>query len=379
MKSPLIVKWRYWDNRSSAGRSANYIEYIGTREGVEIPEEKNYLDYMGTRPRVEKHGQHGLFSDDDTVLDMKTEREKLNRHNGRVFTLIFSLSREDAESTGFNCAERWCSLMRMQKVEIAKQFGIAPEHLKWYGAFHNEPTHPHIHVLLYSDDPANEGYLKKRGLREIKSAFATEIFRHELDEIYREQTKQRNDLTQIAREEIAELVLRIQNGTCDNPKLIRLMRELSEKLKDVSGRKVYGFLPPDVKSLVNEITDALTEDANVKRLYDLWYEGKYAILKSYTEHLPPKKPLSQEDTFKPIRNAVIREAIKLSQESTAAVFSSADHRRVTVSAVTRLMRNASRIFEERIRGQLALHPELAVDSKLKREIEAKKRGIQIRM
>ncbi len=379
MKSPLIVKWRYWDNKSKAGRSANYLNYIGTREGVEILEDKTYLDYMGTRPRVEKHGRHGLFSDDDTVLDMKTEREKLNRHNGRVFTLIFSLSREDAESTGFNCAERWCSLMRMQKVEIAKQFGIPPEHLRWYGAFHNEPTHPHIHVLLYSDDPANEGYLKKRGLREIKSAFATEIFRHELDDIYREQTKQRNALTQIARDEIAELVLWIQNGTCDNPKLLRLMRELSEKLKDVSGRKVYGFLPPDVKSLVNEITDTLTEDANVKRLYDLWYESKYAILKSYTEHLPPKKPLSQEDTFKPIRNAVIREAMKLSQESTAAVFSSADHRRVTVSAVTRLMQNASRIFEERIRGQLALHPELTVDSKLKREIEAKKRGINLRM
>ena len=48
-------------------------------------------------------------------------------------------------------------------------------------------------------------------------------------------------------------------------------------------------------------------------------------------------------------------------------------------AITRVMKDASRIIEDRINGQLALHPELAVDSKLRREIAAKKRGIQLRM
>ncbi len=380
MKAPLIVKWRYWENSSKAGRSANYLHYIGTREGVEILEdEKTYLDYIGTRPRVEKHGQHGLFSDDDGVIDLQAEREKLNRHSGKVFTLIFSLSREDAESTGFNCAERWRSLLRVQKFEIAKQFGIPVEHLRWYGAFHNEAEHPHIHVLLYSDDPANEGYLKPQGLRKIKSDFATEIFRHELDEIYQAQTKQRDRLTQISRDEISEWVQSILNGTCDNPKLARLMLELAEKLKTVKGKKVYGSLPPELKSLVNEITDTLAEDKDIRRLYDMWYECKYAILKSYTEHLPPQKPLSQEEAFKPIRNAVIREVLKLSHETTGMQSSPEQRTSVSMLAVTRLLHSASKIFEERIRGQLATQPALSVDSKLKREVEAKKRGIQIKM
>ena len=270
-------------------------------------------------------------------------------------------------------------------MELAKQFGIPPEHLKWYGAFHNEASHPHIHVLLYSTDPKNEGYLTKKGLDHIKSTFATEIFRHELDSIYQEQTKQRDELTKIARDEIAELVVRIQNGTCDNPKLIRMMQELAEKMKTLHGKKVYAFLPPELKSLVNEITDALCEDEDIKRLYDLWYESKYAILKSYTKHLPPQKPLSQEETFKPIRNAVIREALKLASEQqpedTQRVSSSGDTTasHLPVTAVTRVMKDASRIIEDKINGQLALHPELAVDSKLRREIAAKKRGIQLRM
>jgi len=388
MKAPLMIKWRYWNNSTAkAGRASNYLNYIGTRDGVEkLSEEKTYLDYIGTRPRVEKFGANGLFSDEGESLVMDAEREKLNQHQGRVSTLIISLSREDAEATGFNCAERWRSFMRTQKMELARQFGIPPEHLKWYGAFHNEASHPHIHVLLYSTDPQNEGYLTKKGLNHIKSTFATEIFRHELDSIYQAQTKQRDELTKIARDEIAELVMRIQNGTCDNPKLIRMMQELADKMKTLNGKKVYAFLPPELKSLVNEITDTLCEDEDIRRLYDLWYESKYAILKSYTKHLPPQKPLSQEEAFKPIRNAVIREALKLSSErqtedTTQRVSSSGDitSSYLPVTAITRVMKDASRIIEDRINGQLALHPELAVDSKLRREIAAKKRGIQLRM
>ena len=89
MTAPLIVKWRYWDNRKCrTGRSGNYLNYIGLREGVEkfdttwrSNENKTYLDYIGTRPRVEKTGQHGLFSDEGIVLDLDAEREKLNNDN----------------------------------------------------------------------------------------------------------------------------------------------------------------------------------------------------------------------------------------------------------------------------------------------------------
>ena len=387
MKAPLVIKWRYWNNSTAkAGWASNYLNYIGTRDGVEkLTEEKTYLDYIGTRPRVEKFGTNGLFSDEGESLVMDAEREKLNQHQGRVSTLIISLSREDAEATGFNCAERWRSFMRTQKMELAKQFGIPPEHLRWYGAFHNEASHPHIHILLYSTDPEQEGYLTKKGLAQLKSAFASEIFRHELDSIYQTQTKQRDELKKIAREEIAELVMRIQNGTCDNPKLIQMMQELAEKMKTLNGKKVYAFLPPELKSLVNEITDTLGEEEDIRRLYDLWYESKYAILKSYTKHLPPQKPLSQEETFKPIRNAVIREALKLSseqqmKETTRRISSSGDiSSNLSGMAITRVMKDASRIIEDKINGQLALHPELAVDSKLRREIAAKKRGIQLKM
>ena len=385
MKSPLIIKWRYWNNRSvREGRSGNYLRYIGTRDGVEKLTDKTYLDYIGTRPRVEKTGAHGLFSDDDEPIIMDKARDRLNQHDGTVHTLIVSLSREDAEATGFNCAERWRSFMRSQKLALARQFDISPESLRWYGAFHNEGTHPHIHVLLYSDDPSHPGYLKRRGLEQIKRDFATEIFRHELDSIYAEQTKRRNELTQIARDEIKDLVMEMRGGEVD-PELARRMRELSERLKTVKGKKVYGYLPPEVKQQVNEIVDLLAEDERVKRLYDLWYESRTAILRSYTKHIPPQKPLSQEDTFKPIRNAVIREAMKIGTDTQTE---SQSHRFLKPGeqrsqspfiAAANLLANAAGIFEDRIDAQLKLHPELSVDSKVRREQWAKDHGINLTM
>lgn len=397
MTAPLIVKWRYWDNQKCrTGRSGNYLNYIGLREGVEkfdttwrSNENKTYLDYIGTRPRVERTGQHGLFSDEGTVLDLDTEREKLNAHSGIVHTLIVSLAREDAEATGFNNAERYRSFMRTQKTELSKQFGIPMESLHWYGAFHNESSHPHIHVLLYSSDPESPGYLQRKGLEHIKRTFATEIFRHELDSIYEEQKKQRDELTQIARDELAELVLSIRNDSDVSPQIVRDMQELSEKLNSVSGKKVYGYLPAELKTLVDQITDELCEDERLKRLYDLWYESKYAVLKCYTQHLPPKKPLSQEETFKPIRNAVIREATRISFEQTGTANNGDTHtsnniqknqkpHRKSVSpfiASLRLLADAGSIIDDKIDQQLRQHPEFAVDSKLRREIEAKKQGL----
>ena len=90
----------------------------------------------------------------------------------------------------------------------------------------------------------------------------------------------------------------------------------------------------------------------------------------YTEHLPPQKPLSQEETFKPIRNAIIKGACEIGLTNT---------HQANVVSVTRLLNSASKIIESKINDNLSLHPEIAVDSKLRREIEAKKKGQNISM
>ena len=79
-------------------RAGRYMNYIATRDGVELLDENAdsiYMRYIATRPRAEKHGEHGLFGAEDAV-DLEKTLGELKAHEGNVWTIIYSLRREDA-------------------------------------------------------------------------------------------------------------------------------------------------------------------------------------------------------------------------------------------------------------------------------------------
>ena len=83
---------------------SRYLRYIATREGVEkLAPESGYMAYIAQRPRAEKLGDHGLFSAADQV-DLKVAMEELSNHPGALWTVIYSLRREDAARLGYDRA-----------------------------------------------------------------------------------------------------------------------------------------------------------------------------------------------------------------------------------------------------------------------------------
>ena len=173
-------------------------------------------------------------------------------------------------------------LLRSQAGTLAQGLKIAPNHLKWYAAFHNEGHHPHVHLIAYSTKPG-EGFLSKQGMEKIRSALAQEIFRQDLVSVYERQTAHRNELRWVSREKIAALVEQINQGACENPQVELLLRELARQLSKVKGKRVYGYLRPELKTLVNQIVDELAKEEHIARLYDLWYQDKQAARNVYDE------------------------------------------------------------------------------------------------
>ncbi|MBO7254485.1 MAG: hypothetical protein J6V36_04195, partial [Clostridia bacterium] len=274
--------------------------------------DKTYLDYIATRPRVERiEGKHGLFSSDGVAIDLEKEAENIRNHEGNIFTIIVSLKRHDAERVGYNYAERWRTLVQSRIEDIAKEYKIPAEKLKWFGAFHNEAHHPHIHLMLYSTDKFDKGFITKRGIDNLRHLFGTEIFSDDIDNYYKEQTEYRNTLNSNARDEIISLADKIKKGLIKNDEFVLKFISLAKRLHTVKGKKVYGYLPKNVKEMVCELVDILEKDKNIERAYELWYQAKCAVYSTYTDNPPPKKPLSQEEVFKPIRNAIIKEADEL--------------------------------------------------------------------
>ena len=298
----LILKAPYYKpgHRTESGKSrGGYAEYIATREGVEILR-GGMLGYIG-----ERQGSNGLFTDEGEKINLSAISREIDEHPGNVWGIIISLKREDAERLGYNSAEQWMNLLRSHRNDIAKEMHILPSNLRWYAAYHNKEKNPHVHIMVWSKEP-REPFLSREGIHNLKQTFATDIFRQELTSIYKKQTEVRDDLKEKYKNIIAKMVAKIKNGDhAVSPELVMKMQLLSEKLDKHKGKKVYGYLDKSTKALVNEIVKMLGNDPQLSQLYDAWYGYKCETVRTYTDTMPEKIPIEENEEFKSIRNAVV--------------------------------------------------------------------------
>lgn len=204
-------------------------------------------------------------------------------------------------------------MLRTQVEQLSANLKIPMKNLRWYAAFHNESYHPHIHLIAYSV-VENEGYLTRQGIERMRSSLASDIFQQDLISVFEKQTEHRREIKDSSKDIMDKIVSEINSGVYDNPQIEEKLLLLSDKLSRTSGKKVYGYLKADVKSLIDSIADLIADDERVSELYDLWYENKFSIIRTYTDELPDKIPLSQNKEFKSIKNMIISEAMNIALE-----------------------------------------------------------------
>ena len=304
--------FEYEDYQSSPTRAAasEFISRAIEDNYDQIAKRENYVSYIAQRPRAERLGAHGLFNGTGDVLELSKIAEEVANHPGNVWLPIISLRREDADRLGYDSANQWQALLSTYAPQIADAMRIPWEQFRWYASYHDEGTHPHVHMVCYSAD-GRSGFLDQEGIARIKSGLAKNIFRQDLTEIYRQQTQRRDELVQQSGEVMKELIRQMLSGTLENPRVEQLMGELAQRLKSTSGKKQYGYLKAPLKAIVDEIVDELAKDARVAAAFDLWYHLREEVLRTYRDDLPQRLPLSQQKEFKRIKNLVIEEAVQL--------------------------------------------------------------------
>ena len=306
--SKLIQKASFL-NPKRAGR---YMNYIATRDGVELLDENAdsiYMRYIATRPRAEKHGEHGLFGAEDAV-DLEKTLGELKAHEGNVWTIIYSLHREDAARLGYDNAASWRALLRSKQADFAEAMQIPPSQLRWYAAFHDEGEHPHIHMMLWSDDP-KYGFLRKDKLLHLQSILTNMIYADELKAVYVQKDIAYKDVTGAARETMRRIVDQLE--TVENPpeSIRQKLMELALELHTVNGKKQYGYLKKPLKDMVDSIVDELENLPEVAAYYSVW-NGLRDTLEGYYKSKPRQhNSLSQQKEFSAIKNAIIQEAERL--------------------------------------------------------------------
>ena len=182
--------------------------------------------------------------------------------------------------------------------------------MKWYAAYHDTTHHPHIHLLVYSTNP-KQGFLTKAGIDKIRSAFANDIFHDDLQSIYQEQTVSRDELKAVSKNEFESIVNIIASNDHTDPQLEELIRKLYIQLQNVKGKKVYGYLPKEIKETVNKIFSELAKDENIRQLYDKWCSLERLKYKTYTLKETELPELSANKVFQPLRNMIIRTVLNM--------------------------------------------------------------------
>lgn len=288
-----------------------------------IADKEILVKYVAERPGVEKLGKHGLFSDSDDEIVLAQAQKNIAEHQGNVWSHVVSLTREDAERLGYVTPEMWRNLVMRHTDDIAKAQNIRLENLQWYAAFHNTAHHPHIHLLVYSTD-IKEGFLTENGIEQIKSAFANDIFHNELYQVYKKQTDVRDKPRSEAENVMKNMLSELQNNNQSDPNLEQLVLKLQTQLKNSKGKKVYGYLQPNVKKTVDQIVAGLAKNPMLKKMYDEWCALEQQKYETYTSAVQKFPPLEENKVFKPIKNSVIQAVLQMDnpvQEFDSEMFS----------------------------------------------------------
>ena len=309
-ESKRYLEYDDYEREPTIENAGELISTIVERNADVVGNRQNFVGYMAMRPGVEKRGSHGLFNEKDEPIILNQAANEIAEHKGNVWSHVVSLRREDAVRLGYDNSDAWRELVKRHISDIAKAQNIPLCNLKWYAAYHDTTHHPHIHLLVYSTNP-KQGFLTKAGIDKIRSAFANDIFHDDLQSIYQEQTVSRDELKAVSKNEFESIVNIIASNDHTDPQLEELIRKLYIQLQNVKGKKVYGYLPKEIKETVNKIFSELAKDENIRQLYDKWCSLERLKYKTYTLKETELPELSANKVFQPLRNMIIRTVLNM--------------------------------------------------------------------
>ncbi len=392
-------------NSPTQKNASKFIEETIEHNADIVANKKNYMGYLANRPGAVKFGSHGLFSQTDEPISLQNVAKEVSEHKGNVWTHVVSLRRDDAQKMGYDNLNAWRELIKRQIPNIAKYSKIDMKNLKWYAAFHDKETNPHVHIVVYSTNE-REGFLTKQGCDKIRSGFMNDIYADELKHLYQQQTDTRDLLKAESAKLMKQLSSDIAYNSCIDTVIVKLMRKLHGQLKNAKGKKVYGYLPKDTKRTVDEIFFRLSQNESIQKMYRLLCDMEQSKHDFYSSAKVNFPAMVDNEHFKSVKNMIIRSAAEIVPIETVAegkVFAEDKHDDIAVvsdnsevviqtaaSPVASsdnnvfacvafgLMVNISRIiYDDYDREQRKLRSK--VDKKLRKAIDRKKQEMGIKM
>ncbi len=359
-----------------------FISEVIDRNMDRLTNRENYVGYLANRPGSVKFNSHGLFNEKNEPINLEKTAKEIANHSGNVWTHVVSLRRDDAQKMGYDNLNAWRDLVVRQIPNIAKNQKIDLKNLRWYAAFHDKETNPHVHIIVYSEDE-REGFLTNHGIEKIRSGFANDIYSDELLHLYEQQTDLRNLLKKESEQLMKSLAESISQDQNFDSELMNLVAKLHDQLAESNGKKVYGYLKSDVKKTVDEIFMRLSDNESVKKMYDLWCEMEQQKHDVYSSARVDFPSLVDNKEFRSVKNMIIQTVLEMDFPTAEIEVEMTDEnaeqlkKEMLANTIFSLFVNLSRCIEDDYHRKFQSGKKI-IDSKLRRVIQEKKQSLGIR-
>lgn len=383
--SKELFEYEDYIKNPTVKNSSALISEVIDRNMDRLTNRENYVGYLANRPGAVKFNTHGLFSQTNEPINLEKVAKEIANHGGNVWTHVVSLRRDDAQKMGYDNLTAWRELVKRQIPSIAKNQKIDLKNLRWYAAFHDKETNPHVHIIVYSQNE-REGFLTNHGIEKIRSGFANDIYSDELHHIYEQQTDLRNLLKKESEQLMKQLAEKISQNKNFDVELIDLVLKLYNQLVESKGKKVYGYLKSDVKKTVDEIFMRLADNESVKKMYELWCEMEQQKHDVYSSAKVEFPSLVDNKEFKSVKNMIVQTVLQMdfqhpgiNVEMPEIADENTDQfkNEMLANTIFGLFVNLSRCIEDDYHHKFQSGRKM-IDSKLRRMIQEKNQALGIR-
>ena len=171
-----------------------------------------------------------------------------------------------------------------------------------------------------------------------------------------------------------------------NPELMNLVAKLHTQLSESKGKKVYGYLKPDVKKTVDEIFMRLASNESVKKMYDLWCEMEQQKHDVYSSAKVQFPNLVDNKEFRAVKNMIVQTVLQMdfqhpgiNVEMPEIADENTDQfkNEILANTIFNLFVNLSRCIEDDYQRKFKSGRKM-IDSKLRRMIQEKNQALGIK-
>lgn len=209
-----------------------HLYYIATRTNAVCNEYGSsifgYYNYHNLRENIEKK-------------EVARHIKVISQNKNNVYRGIISLREQDSQKLGFNNRKSWEQMLKSNIQEIAKVMNIPFSRLEYLGVVHLKKGNPHLHYMFWDrEQKINRCYISTYQQNKIRDIITKGIYKEELQELYDERDKIKEDLKN--KDLIEEMkVINIEN--CDSKIPYTKMKNKDRKMLISEFKRIAELLP----------------------------------------------------------------------------------------------------------------------------------------